>query len=141
MRLRGILFDGSDRLFRTQQNLVKRAAHAMWLTEFTPARLDYLGLVNRLLQTFCELDICCALVNTYPTYIAGYSSLFSTGGGNVSLLYLARVDSPILDIIYNKVPSFEIGYLTFTITESKRYEEFQDYSVFAITQGRRRFGF
>ena len=61
--------------------------------------------------------------------------MFSTGGGKVSLLYFARVDSPILDNIYNKVPSFQIGPLTFTLTESERYVEFPDYSVFAIIQG------
>ena len=135
MRLRGNLFDGLDRLFRTQQDLVKRAVHAVWLSEFTPARLEHLGFVNRLLQTLCELDICCALVNTYPAYVAGVFSLFSTGGGKVSLLYFARVDSQILDNIYNNVLSFQIGTLTFTLTESERYVEFPDYSVFAITQG------
>jgi len=77
MRPRGRLFDGSDSLFTTQQDLVKRAVHAMWLTEFTPARLDF---VNRLLQTFCELDICCALANAYPAYIAGVLSVYSTWG-------------------------------------------------------------
>jgi len=107
----------------------------MWLTEFTPTRLDNLGFVNPLLQIFCELDICCALVNTYPAYIAGVFSLFSTGSGKISLLYFARVDSPILDNIYYKVPSFQIGSLTFTLTEFERYAEFPDYSVFAITQG------
>jgi len=135
MRLRGKLFDGSDSLFRTQQELVNRAGHAVWLTEFTPARLDHLGFVNRLLQTFCELDICCALVNAYPAYIAGVLSVYSTGGGKLSLLYIARVDSPILDNIYNKEPSFQIRPFTFTLTESERYMDFHDYSVFAITQG------
>ena len=62
MRLCGKLFDWSDSLFRSQQDLVKRAGHAVCLTEFPPARLDYLVFVNRLLQTFCDLDICCALV-------------------------------------------------------------------------------
>jgi len=114
---------------------VKRADHAVWLTEFTPVSLEHLGFVNRLLQNLCELDICCALVNAHPAYIAGVFSLFSTGGGKVSLLYFSRVDFPILDNIYNKVPSFEIRSLTFTLTESERYVDFPDYSVFAITQG------
>jgi len=65
MRHRLKLFDGSDSLFRTHYELVNRADHAVWLTEFTPARVDHLGFVNRLLQTFCELDICCVLVNAY----------------------------------------------------------------------------
>ena len=58
MRLRGTIFVGSDSIFMTQQELVKRAGHAVWLTEFMPARIDHLGFVNRLMHTFCELDIC-----------------------------------------------------------------------------------
>jgi len=61
MSPRGKRFDVSDSLFRTYHDLVKHAGHAVWLTEFTPVRLDHLGFVHRLLQTFCELDICCAL--------------------------------------------------------------------------------
>ena len=83
MRLGGRIFDWSDSMFTTQQELVKRAGHAVWLTEFTPARLDHLAFVNRLLHTFCELDICCALVNAYPAYIAGALSVYSTGGNVV----------------------------------------------------------
>jgi len=101
----------------------------MWITEFTPVRLDF---VNRLLQTNCELDICGVLVNAYPAYIAGDLSVFSTGGTRLSLLYIARVDSPILDNIY-KVPSFQIGTFTFVLTDPERFDDFNDYSVYAIT--------
>ena len=94
MRPRWRCFDGSDSRFRTQHDLVKRAGHAVWFTEFTPARLEHLGFVNRLLQTFCEQDIWCALVNAYPAYVAGVLSVFSTGGMRLSLLYIARTDSP-----------------------------------------------
>jgi len=125
---RGKRFDGSDSLFRTQQDLMKRAGHTMCLTEFTPARLDHLSFVNRLLQTFCELDICCALVNVYPAYIAGALSVYSTGGNVVSLLYIARTDSTILDNIY-KLPSFQIGPLTFTRTALELFANYRDYSV------------
>jgi len=86
--------------------MVKREGHAVWLNEFTPARLEYLAFVNHLMQTLCEFDICCALVNAYPAYIAGVLSVFSTGGIRSSLLYIARTDSPIVDNIYNNVPSF-----------------------------------
>jgi len=135
MRLRGQLFDGPDSLYRTQQELVKRAGHAVWLTKFTPARLEHLGYVNRLLQTFYELDICCALLNAYPAYIAGALSVYSTGGNVLSLLYIARTDSPILDNIYNKVPSFQLGPFTFALTVLEQFANYRDYSLFAITQG------
>jgi len=72
MRHKGKHFEGSDSLFETQRCLVKNniAGHALLLTHFTPARLDHLCFVNHLLKTFCALDIRCALVVTYPTYIA-----------------------------------------------------------------------
>ena len=52
MRPKGKVFDGSDSLYATQQGLVKNniAGHALGLTHFTPARLDHLGFVNRLLK-------------------------------------------------------------------------------------------
>ena len=61
--------------------------------------------------------------------------MFSTGGTRLSLLYIARVFSPILDNIYNKVPSFQIGLFTFVLTDSERFDYFNDYSLYAITQG------
>jgi len=52
MRPKGKVFDGSDSLYATQRGLVKNniAGHVLWLTHFTPARLDHLGYVNRLLK-------------------------------------------------------------------------------------------
>jgi len=52
MRPKGKVFDCSDILYATQSGLVKNniAGHALWLTHFTPARLDHLGYVNRLLK-------------------------------------------------------------------------------------------
>jgi len=134
MRLGGRIFDGPDTMFRTQQDLVKRAGHSVWLTEFTPARIDLLDFVNRLLHTFGELDMCCALVNAYPAYIAGALSVYSTGGNAVSLLYVARTASPILDSIYNKVPSFQNGPFTFSLTALEQFANYRDFSLFAITQ-------
>jgi len=128
MRLRRKLFDGSDSL------LVNRAGNAVWLTEFTPTRLDHLGFVNRLLHPFCKLDICCALVNAYPAYIAGVLSVYSTGSNVVSLLYIARTDSPILDNIY-KFPSFQLRTFTFALTALEQFANYRYYSLFAITQG------
>ena len=59
--------------------------------------------------------------------------MFSTGGPRLSLLYFARVASPILDSIYNKVPSFQIGPFSFVLTDNEHFENFHDYSVYAIT--------
>jgi len=134
MRPRGRIFDESERMFTTQQDMVKRAGHAIWFTEFTPTKIVHLGFVNPLLHTFCELDICCAFVNAFPSYIAGVISVFSTGVTWLSLLYIARIESPILDNIY-KVQSFQIGSFLFFLTDNEHFEDFNDYSVCAITMG------
>jgi len=57
MRPQGRIFVGSDSMFTTHQHLAKRVGQAVWFTEFTPAKIVHLGFVNRLLHTFCELDI------------------------------------------------------------------------------------
>jgi len=70
---------------------------------------------------------------THP--ILQESSVFSTGGTRLSLLYIARIDSPILDNFYNKVPSFQIGPFSFVLTDNEHFEDFHDFSVYAITLG------
>jgi len=109
MRLRGRIFDGSDSLCTIHQVLVKHVGHAVLFTEFTPAKIYHLGFVNRLLHTFCEVDICCALVNAYPSYIAGFISVFSAGGTRLSLLYIARINFHILDNICNRYHPFNLA--------------------------------
>jgi len=124
-------------MFRTQQAVLKRAGHAVWFNELTPARLDHLGFVNRLMQTLCELDICCALVNSYPANIAGVTSVYSLGGNEASLLNIARTDCPTLDNFVGKVPSFQIGHFTFSLTaldQFANYSDYRDYSLFIVTQ-------
>jgi len=76
MRPKGKHFEVSDSLYATQRGLEKNniVGQALWLMHFTPAKLDHLGFVNRLLKTFCELDICCDLIETYPANIAGVLS-------------------------------------------------------------------
>ena len=76
MRPRGRCLDGSDSMFRTHQDLVGRAGHAVWFTDLTPAKIEHLGFVNRLLHTFCELDIGCALVNAYHPILQESSVCF-----------------------------------------------------------------
>ena len=60
--------------------------------------------------------------------------MFSTDGNVVSLLYIARTDSPFLDNIYNKLPSFQIVPFTFALTAVEPFANYSDYSLFAITQ-------
>jgi len=96
MRPRGKLFDGSARLFETQECLVKNNidGHDPWLTHFTPARRDHLGFVNHLFKEFCALDICCALVGTYLAYIAGFLCSHYVDHLRLRQLWIARADFP-----------------------------------------------
>jgi len=99
MRSRGKLFEGSASLFETQECLVNSVGHALWLIHFTPARRDHLGFVNLLIKDFCALDICCALVGSYPACIAGVLSSHYADQLRLSQLCIPRTDSPILDNI------------------------------------------
>jgi len=108
MRPHGIPFDGSDSLFQTQQSLANVAGHAVWLPYFTPTRSGHLHFVNRLLKTFCELDICCTVTGTYPTYIAGALTSYYYTRPVLGTLYIARKTSILQDNIYRKANAFEI---------------------------------
>ena len=99
------------------------------VTHFTPARRDHLGFVNLLLKEFCALDICCALVGTYPAYIGGVLSSHYVDRLRLSQLCIARTDSPIIDNIYRKFPNFDIGPFKFHLTAEDEYANFLDYSV------------
>jgi len=134
MRPQGKLLNGSAHLLETQECLVNSVGNALCLTHFTPARRDHLGFVNLLLKEFCSMDICCALVGTYPAYIAGVLSSYYVDELRVSQLCIARTDSPILENIYRKVPSFTIGPYKFHLNkEDDEYASFPDYSVYEIT--------
>jgi len=119
----------------TQHFLVYRniAENAIWLPHFTPVRINHLRFVNQLLQTFCALDICCALTGNYPAYIAGVLSSYYCTRLVIGGLHIARTDSTILENIYRKVRTFEIGPLEFRLTEWLEYESFPDYSMYDIT--------
>jgi len=134
MRPFGIPFDGSNSLFKTQEFLVNGnvAGNAIWLTDFTPARLDHLRFVNRLLETFCALDICCAFTGTY-LLILQVCSVHIIQRPAVGELHIARTDSAILDKIYRKLHTFEIGPFKFRLTAWLEYESFPDYSICEIT--------
>jgi len=125
MRPLDIPFDGSGSLFRTQQSLVSVAEHVLWLPHFTLTRLHHLRFVHHLLQTFYELDICCALTGIYPAYIAGVLTSYYR-----IRPVIARIPSTILDIIYRKADTFLIGPFQFCLTEWEEYEGFLDYSTY-----------
>ena len=98
----------SASIFETQECLVKNniARHAVSVTHFTPARPDHLGFVNRLLNVFCALDICCALVGTYAAFIAGVHRSHYVDHLRLGQLCIARTDSPIIDNIRRWVYKF-----------------------------------
>jgi len=126
-------FEGSASLFETQECLVISVGHSLWLTHYTPARRDHLGLANLLLIELCSLDICCHVVGTYYAYIEGVLSSYYVVERRLSELCIARTDSPILDYIYRKFPNFNIGPFKFHLTAEDEYANFPDYSVYEIT--------
>jgi len=129
----GIPFDGSDSLFQTQQSRVTEMGHAVWLQQFTPARLDHLSFVHRLLQTFCELDICCTITGTYPAYIAGVLASFYNTAPYIGGLHIDRTSSSILENFYRKAETFVIETSQFRIVERQEYHAFPDFSTNGIT--------
>jgi len=115
-------------------SLVNSVGYALLLTHFKPARRDHLEFVNILLKEFCSLDICCALVGTYPAYIAGVLSSHYFDELRLSQLCIARTDSPIFENIYPKFPNFTVGPYKFHLNaEDNEYAIFPDYSVYEIT--------
>jgi len=133
MKPHGISFDGSDSQFQTQQSLVTEMWQAVWLQHFTPTSLDHLPFVHRLLQTFCELDICCTITGTYPAYIAGVLTSYYNWTPCIGGLHIARTSSSILDNFYRKADIFVIGSFQFRIVERQEYKAFTDFSNYEIT--------
>jgi len=135
MRPHGKVFGGLNSLFESQQFSWREnvANNALWLPLFTPVRSDYLRFVSHLLKTFCSLDICCACVETYPSYIAGVLSTYYVDTLRISQLCIARTDSPILDKLYGTFPTFEVGPFGFRMSEADEYSSLPDYSPYVIT--------
>ena len=113
--------------------LDEEVGNALWLSHFTPVRLDNLHFVNRLLETFCALDICCAITGTYPAYIAGVLNSYFRTRPAVGGLQIARTNTPILGTIYSKRHTFDIVAFEFRLTEWLEYENIPDYSIYDIT--------
>jgi len=133
MKPQGIAFHGSDSQFQTQQSRVTEMGHAVLLQQFTPARLDHLSFVHRLLQTFCELDICCTITGTYPAYIAGVLTSFYNIAPCIGGLHIDRTSSSILENFYRKAEAFVIEPFQFRIMELQEYHAFPDISSYEIT--------
>ena len=105
-------------MFKTHEFLLNWnvAGNAIWLTHFTPVRVEHLRIVKRLLETFCALDICCAITGTYFAYIACALSSYYSQRPAVGELHIARTNSSILDKIYRKNYTFEFGPFEFGLT-------------------------
>jgi len=89
--------------------------------------------VHRLLQTFCELDICCTITGTCPAYIAGVLTSYYRTSPFIGRLNIAIKPSTIPDSIYRKADTFVIGNFQFHLTNWEEYEAFPDYSNYDIT--------
>ena len=94
-----------------------------------------MDFVNSLMLTFCELDICCFIVNSYPAYIAGAVGVCSVGELALGVFYFAKVNSPFLDSVFLNDSYFEIGPFSFALRESVEHDDLPDYFVYQITLG------
>ena len=103
------------------------------VTVFHPTRSEHLHFVNRLLKTFCELDICCTVTGTYPAYIAGALTSYYYTRPVIGTLYIARTTSMLMDNIYRKAYAFEICDFQFVRNDWLINENFPDQSIYAIT--------
>jgi len=133
MKPDGTPFDGSDSLFQTEQSLVTEMGHDVWLQQFTHTRFDNLSFVHRLLQTFCELNICCKITGTYPAYIAGVLASFYNNVPCIRGLHIARISSSILENFYWKAETIVIEPFQFRIIERQEYDAFPDFSTYEFT--------
>jgi len=70
---------------------------------------------------------------TYPAYIAGVLSSYYSKRLAVGEFHIARTRSAILDNLYRKLRTFEIGPFEFRLTAWLEYESFPDYSIYEIT--------
>jgi len=86
-----------------------------------------------LLQTFCELDICCTITGTYPAYIAGVLASFYNIAPCIGRLHIARTSPSILDNFYRKAETFVIEPFQFRIMERQEYDAFPEFSNYEIT--------
>jgi len=107
--------------------------HAVWLQQFTPTRLDHLSFVHRLLQTFCELDICCTITGTYPACIAGVLTSYYNSTPRIGGLQIVRTSSSILENFYRKAETFVIEPFQFRVMERHEYNGFPDFPTYEIT--------
>jgi len=84
--------------------------------------LEHLLFVHRLLQTFCELGICCTITGTYPAYIAVVLTSYYNIALSIGGIHKARTSSSILDNFYRKADTFVIEPFQFRIVEQQENE-------------------
>jgi len=113
-------------MLKTQKDLEEIAGNAVRFTEFTPVSKNHLEFVTRLLLTFCELDICCAIINAYPAYIAGAVGVCSVGELALGVFYFAKVNAPLLDHYYLSDPYLYIGDFSVALRESVEHDKVHD---------------
>jgi len=113
MEIQGKEFAGSSSLFETQQLSQSVAGRAIWSTEFNPIKRENLNFIELLLHTLCMHSICCAISETFPTYVVGILSPYY-----VITLCIARTNSTVLDFILKKnVNRKQMGPFSFEFRE------------------------
>jgi len=134
MRPLGNVFDGSTSLFETQRVLCTSIGHAIWMTQFTPARHEHLHFIQALLLAFCSLGICCAFTGLNPAYIAGVLDKYCLEDDSCSChLYIAKSTSAILGPLLKQASKFTIGSFDFQFSSREAFEHYADYSAYDVS--------
>ena len=107
MRILGSAFDGATEFSLADRRLQSTAGRAGWFPEFTPVNFVALRFIYQLLEHFVQLDICCHVGGSFPTFLAGLQTTF-----NRVTVFIALKDNPLLHLIFKKGDTLrEIFYI------------------------------
>ena len=76
MRIMGNAFNGAKEFYHTDWQLHYTAGSARCFPEFTPVNFIALRFMFELLKHFLRHDVCCHIGGAFPTYIAGFQTVF-----------------------------------------------------------------
>lgn len=71
-------FSNNDSYIKSHETLKKLAGNAVWVPEFTPRDCMEKTIIKLLLHYFYIQNVCCAVVGTFPLYLANKISFFDS---------------------------------------------------------------
>jgi hypothetical protein len=110
----------------THRRVQSAVGNVTWITEFTPIEYMHINFFILLLQEFFERGICCAIVGTFPTYLAGVFSSFDR-----LILAVAVTTSSFLQEILqrNRTPDISFRFGKFRFFLERKGVDYSHYKV------------